>query len=40
MEQNYLELQSSKEKEVAELKEQVRDLMFYIEAQQVSDVYL
>lgn len=35
LEEKYSELKTNHDKEVAELKEQVRDLMFYINAQQV-----
>ncbi|KAK4878245.1 hypothetical protein RN001_010751 [Aquatica leii] len=35
LEESYSSLKDSKEKEVSELREQVRDLMFYIDAQQV-----
>ncbi|KAL1501743.1 hypothetical protein ABEB36_007017 [Hypothenemus hampei] len=35
IEERFSELQAKKDKEVAELKEQVRDLMFFINAQQV-----
>lgn len=34
-EEKYSELKTDKDKEVAELKEQLRDLMFFIEAKQV-----
>lgn len=35
MEEQYNKLKESKEKEETDLKEQLRDLMFYIEAQNV-----
>lgn len=35
-EEKYTELKSDKDQEIADLKEQLRDLMFYIDAQQVN----
>lgn len=39
LEEKFNELKSHKETEIADLKEQVRDLMFFIDAQRVS-IYL
>lgn len=40
LEEKFNEIKAVKEKEIGELKEQVRDLMFFIDAQRVSDLML
>lgn len=38
LEEKFNEIKAVKEREIGELKEQVRDLMFFIDAQRVSEI--
>lgn len=40
LEEKFNEIKAVKEKEIGELKEQVRDLMFFIDAQRVRKIIL